>query len=44
VESGIRSRSDVLFLKVLGVSAVLIGSVFMESADIGAKVNEVMGW
>ncbi|MFA5320109.1 MAG: indole-3-glycerol phosphate synthase TrpC [Candidatus Omnitrophota bacterium] len=44
VESGIRSRSDVLFLKVLGVSAVLIGSVFMESADIQAKVPEVMGW
>ncbi|MFZ2386128.1 MAG: indole-3-glycerol phosphate synthase TrpC [Candidatus Omnitrophota bacterium] len=44
VESGIRSRSDVLFLKVLGVSAVLIGSVFMESADIQAKVSEVMGW
>lgn len=44
VESGIRSRTDVLFLKVLGVSAVLVGSVFMESADIRAKVNEVMGW
>jgi len=44
VESGIRSRSDVLFLKVLGVSAVLIGSVFMESQDISAKVSEVMGW
>lgn len=44
VESGIRSYQDVLFLKVLGVNAVLIGEAFMESQDIGRKVEEVMGW
>ncbi|MCX5705250.1 MAG: indole-3-glycerol phosphate synthase TrpC [Candidatus Omnitrophica bacterium] len=44
VESGLRSRQDVSFLKILGVSAVLVGSVFMESENIRAKVEEVMGW
>jgi len=44
VESGIKNSQDVLFLKILGASAVLIGTAFMESADIKSKVNEVMGW
>lgn len=44
VESGIRNYQDVLFLKILGVNAVLIGQVFMESEDIKKKVQEVMGW
>jgi indole-3-glycerol phosphate synthase len=44
VESGLRNRQDVLFLKILGISAVLIGSIFMESADVRAKVEEIMGW
>ena len=44
VESGLNNRQDVLFLKILGVSAVLIGSAFMESENIRAKVEEVMGW
>lgn len=44
VESGIKNYQDVLFLKILGVSAVLIGQVFMESEDIKKKVQEVMGW
>jgi len=44
VESGIKSSQDVLFLKILGVSAVLIGTVFMESSDIRSKVEEIMGW
>ncbi len=43
-ESGIKSASDVLFLKILGVKAVLIGQAFMESADIKQKVEDVMGW
>jgi len=42
-ESGIRSRSDVLFLKSLGINAVLIGEVFMDAEDIGAKVREFSG-
>jgi indole-3-glycerol phosphate synthase len=44
VESGIKSRQDVLFLKILGVSAVLIGSAFMEAPDVKRKVEELMGW
>ena len=44
VESGIRNSQDVLFLKILGASSVLIGTVFMEAADIKGKVEEVMGW
>ncbi|MCX5679113.1 MAG: indole-3-glycerol phosphate synthase TrpC [Candidatus Omnitrophica bacterium] len=41
-ESGIRSYEDVMFLKSLGVSAVLIGEAFMESADIASKMREMM--
>lgn len=44
VESGIKNYQDVLFLKILGASAVLIGTAFMEAADIKSKVEEVMGW
>ncbi|MFA6216572.1 MAG: indole-3-glycerol phosphate synthase TrpC [Candidatus Omnitrophota bacterium] len=43
-ESGIKSASEVLFLKILGVKAVLIGQAFMEAGDIKQKVEEVMGW
>lgn len=41
-ESGIRSYEDVMFLKSLGVNAVLIGEAFMESSDIAAKMREIM--
>lgn len=44
VESGIKTRQDMLFLKVLGVNAVLVGEAFMSAEDIGKKVEEVMGW
>lgn len=44
VESGIRAHQDMLFLKVLGVNAVLIGEAFMSAQDIRKKVEEVMGW
>lgn len=44
VESGIKSRQDVLFLKILGVAAVLIGEAFMSSDNIGKTVEEIMGW
>jgi len=44
VESGIKNSQDVLFLKILGASAVLIGTAFMEAVDIKSKVEEVMGW
>ncbi|MBM3243262.1 MAG: indole-3-glycerol phosphate synthase TrpC [Candidatus Omnitrophica bacterium] len=44
VESGIKTSQDVLFLKILGVSAVLIGTVFMQAEDIPKKIEEIMGW
>lgn len=44
VESGIKSAQDVLFLKILGVSAVLIGEAFMAAGDLKRKVEEIMGW
>lgn len=44
VESGIKSRQDVLFLKILGVAAVVIGEAFMEAQDIRRKIEEIMGW
>jgi indole-3-glycerol phosphate synthase len=44
VESGIKSYQDILFLKILGVNAVLIGEAFMQAEDIKARVNEIMGW
>ena len=44
VESGIKNSQDVLFLKILGASSVLIGTAFMEAGDIKSKVEEVMGW
>lgn len=44
VESGLKSYQDVLFLKILGVNAVLIGTAFMQAQDIKAKVEELMGW
>lgn len=44
VESGLESSQDILFLKILGVNAVLVGSAFMQAENIGAKVAELMGW
>jgi len=41
-ESGIRTYEDVMFLKSLGVNAVLIGEAFMESEDIAAKMRDIM--
>jgi indole-3-glycerol phosphate synthase len=44
VESGIKSAQDVLFLKILGVNAVLIGEAFMRAPEPSRKVEEIMGW
>ena len=41
-ESGIKSYEDVMFLKSLGINAVLIGEAFMEAPDIAAKMQEIM--
>lgn len=44
VESGIKSYQDILFLKILGVNACLIGEAFMEAENIGKRIEELMGW
>ena len=41
-ESGIKSYEDIMFLRSLGVNAVLIGEAFMEADDIGAKMRELI--
>ncbi len=44
VESGLKTYQDILFLKILGVNAVLIGTAFMQAENIVNKVTELMGW
>ncbi|MCM8770904.1 MAG: indole-3-glycerol phosphate synthase TrpC [Candidatus Omnitrophica bacterium] len=44
VESGIKNYQDVLFLKILGVNAILVGRAFMQAQDIKKKIEELMGW
>ncbi len=44
VESGIKSYQDILFLKILGVNAVLVGEALLRSADIKSAVQDLMGW
>lgn len=41
-ESGIKSYEEVMFLKSLGVNAVLIGTAFMSVENIADKVKELM--
>ena len=41
-ESGIRTRQDVLTLRNNGIDAMLIGTSFMETPDIGKKIDELM--
>ena len=41
-ESGIETYEQVMFLKSLGVDAVLIGEVFMRAVNIGEKVRDLM--
>lgn len=40
-ESGIKCYEDIMFLKSLGVNAVLIGEAFMEADDIASKMREM---
>lgn len=42
-ESGLRTYEDVMYVKSLGVHAVLIGEAFMAAPDIRGKVRELMG-
>ena len=41
-ESGIKCYEDIMFLRSLGVNAVLIGEAFMEADDIVSKMREMM--
>ena len=42
-ESGIKSRADMLKLAAAGIHGALVGEAFMRSADVGAKVREMLG-
>lgn len=42
-ESGINTREDVEAMEAAGADAILAGTVFMKSRDIGAKIDELMG-
>ncbi|MCU0651051.1 MAG: indole-3-glycerol phosphate synthase TrpC [Candidatus Omnitrophica bacterium] len=44
VESGIKSYQDILFLKVLGVNAVLVGGSILAAADMKMFIQDLMGW
>ena len=41
-ESGIKSASDITGLKVLGVSAYLVGTALMKSSNLGMAVKELV--
>ncbi len=42
-ESGIRDQADVARLQQAGIAAILVGETLMRPADIGAKVDEILG-
>jgi len=44
VESGIKNYQDVLFLKILGVNAVLVGEAILKAQDMKAAIQDLMGW
>jgi indole-3-glycerol phosphate synthase len=43
-ESGIRTRDDVARLESAGVRAMLVGESLMARDDVGAAVDELLGW
>jgi indole-3-glycerol phosphate synthase len=42
-ESGINTREDVRRFENAGIDSILVGTAFMESGDIGKKIDEIMG-
>jgi len=43
-ESGIKTKSDIDFLKKVGINAVLVGEHFMASKDTKGKLKELVEW
>ncbi len=44
VESGVKTYQDILFLKVLGVNAVLVGGSILAAPDMKMFIQDLMGW
>ncbi len=44
VESGLKNSQDILFLKILGVKAVLVGESILRAEDRSEKIKDLMGW
>ncbi len=44
VESGLERSNDILFLKVLGVNAILVGGSILKAGDMKEKILDLMGW
>ncbi len=44
VESGLKTYQDILFLKILGVNAVLVGESILKTPDLQAGIQNIMGW
>ncbi len=44
VESGLKTYQDILFLKILGVNAVLVGESILKAPDLQAGIQNIMGW
>jgi len=44
VESGLKSYQDILFLKVFGVNAVLVGGAILAAPDMKMFIQDLMGW
>jgi len=42
-ESGIDTRADVQALEATRADAMLVGTTLMKAADIGKKIDELMG-
>jgi indole-3-glycerol phosphate synthase len=44
VESGLKTYQDILFLKILGVNAVLVGESILKSGNFEVAIQDLMGW
>jgi indole-3-glycerol phosphate synthase len=44
VESGLKTYQDILFLKILGVNAILVGESLLKAPNLDAAVQDLMGW